>query len=38
MVAARFPIMVMCMIYGDADLSTAVFLLLLKTREDELPK
>ena len=38
LVAARYQIMVMCMMYAAAGLSAAVFLLLLKKREAELPE
>ena len=38
LVAARYQIMVMCMMYAAAGLSAALFLLLLKGREVELPE
>jgi len=38
LVAARYQIMVMCMMYAAAGLSAALFLLLLKGREIDLPK
>lgn len=37
LVAARYQIMVMCMMYAAAGLSAAMFLLLLKAREPEAP-
>ncbi len=38
LVAARYQIMVMCMMYAAAGLSAALFLLLLKGREVDLPE
>ena len=38
LVAARYQIMVMCMMYAAAGLSAAMFLLLLKGREMDLPE